>query len=330
MKKYNDIDELILDIKNNNLNVSENINRKKSILSPIIREMPKRLKAPETGYKHINLLSIPVIKNIIICFEILRNIRWINKVYPQERCNNYAFDAKEELLHYADDYKEVFSLLDESSKRIFLDLICLRLTGDFNYVLSHYKLSPQYMSSKVQWKKSPNIIDAGGFIGDTLISFINAGIVPGKYQIYELEEKNYRKLLKNIKTARKKGVKVRTVKKGLYSDNKTLYFLADRDSSQIVDYETPDSIDTVKLDSDLRFAPDFIKMDIEGSEKEALKGSAETIKKYSPTLAICIYHLKDDFRTIPLLIKKINPAYKHFWIEHYQLGYNETVLYVSV
>ena len=39
---------------------------------------------------------------------------------------------------------------------------------------------------------------------------------------------------------------------------------------------------------------DFIKMDIEGSERWGLKGGQRTIQRFRPQLAISSYHLKDD------------------------------------
>ena len=38
----------------------------------------------------------------------------------------------------------------------------------------------------------------------------------------------------------------------------------------------------------------LIKLDIEGAEREALKGAERIIKKCRPVLAICAYHLQDD------------------------------------
>ena len=55
---------------------------------------------------------------------------------------------------------------------------------------------------------------------------------------------------------------------------------------------------------------DFIKMDIEGSEKKALFGAKEVLKKFKPKLAICAYHNFDDFYKISILIKKLNSKYK--------------------
>ena len=74
--------------------------------------------------------------------------------------------------------------------------------------------------------------------------------------------------------------------------------------------------------------PDYIKMDIEGAEKEALQGARETIKDFTPNLAISIYHKPEDLWEIPILINEINPNYDFFIRCHNHLCL-ETVLYCS-
>lgn len=130
--------------------------------------------------------------------------RWakiqIESVYSKKRRQRYRNNALKQIKAHRGEYMEVYDLLEEGSKQIYIDLILFKLTGDFTYILPHAKdRTAQYFSEKIKWPEHPNVIDCGGFIGDTLLGFIGHGIIPGDYYIYEAESKNYEKLLSNIK-----------------------------------------------------------------------------------------------------------------------------------
>ena len=54
---------------------------------------------------------------------------------------------------------------------------------------------------------------------------------------------------------------------------------------------------------------DYIKADIEGGERDMLKGAMRTLRKFSPKLSLREYHLKDDPEVLERLILYANPNY---------------------
>jgi FkbM family methyltransferase len=55
---------------------------------------------------------------------------------------------------------------------------------------------------------------------------------------------------------------------------------------------------------------DFIKMDIEGAERQALRGAKETVARFRPRLAISLEHTPTDAEEIPALIWSLWPKMK--------------------
>ena len=86
------------------------------------------------------------------------------------------------------------------------------------------------------------------------------------------------------------------------------------------------SIDSWCIDEHALPRVDYIKMDIEGAEFDALLGARRLIQRDAPKLAISVYHRVDDFYRIPAAILSIDPTYR-FWMDHHTVHGEETVLY---
>ena len=72
--------------------------------------------------------------------------------------------------------------------------------------------------------------------------------------------------------------------------------------------------------------PDFIKLDVEGFEKEVLIGGIRTISSCRPNMAIGIYHSFEEFFEIIDYIKSLELGYR-FSFAGYSNTYSESILY---
>lgn len=144
-----------------------------------------------------------------------------------------------------------------------------------------------------------------------------------KIYSFEPEKSKHQEFLK--KFAEMKNIKLKPY--GLWSKRGVLRFNAQDNVSSGISENGNIEIPVISIDESLEGEPaSFIKMDIEGAELNALKGAKETIRKYKPKLAICVYHKPLDIVEIPLYIKELVPEY-NIYLRHYHYGASETVCY---
>jgi FkbM family methyltransferase len=73
-------------------------------------------------------------------------------------------------------------------------------------------------------------------------------------------------------------------------------------------------------------AVDFIKLDVEGAEIQALMGATKTIEHFRPILAISLYHRAQDIWEVPKLLKSLCPDYLFNLRQHWFNSF-DSVLY---
>lgn len=249
--------------------------------------------------------------------------------------------------------KEIFSTLENSIvdssikiKEVKFELKCYDL-GKLGFAIKCYAIPEsiimdfvraQYENDYVRIEPGDYIIDCGACWGDTALLFASKCGKDGKVFSFEFVPSNIDVFNANVQ-----------LNPGLASSIVLApYAVSDRDHDTIefVDDGTATSIaiqkdwieskkqtaKTITIDQYVREEQisrvDFIKMDIEGAETEALIGCKETIQHFRPKLAISIYHKKDDIWRIPQMIREMNPDYK-FYIKHNSRSSLETILFAK-
>ena len=214
-------------------------------------------------------------------------------------------------------------------KEIKEKIISLGVKEENIIILSELIDNYQYFDEVINFEEEETFIDVGVFDLTTTLKFFDYcnknNVRKAKSIAFEPDNIAYENC-KKIKSEHP-DYDIELLKYGLYSENTTLKFVETANSASFIsEKDGTVSIDVVALDNAVDEKVTFIKMDVEGAELEALKGAAETIKKYRPKLAISIYHKPEDIIDIPMYIKSLVPEYK-LYIRHYSSGECETVLY---
>lgn len=210
-------------------------------------------------------------------------------------------------------FDRVFSMLaDEKSKETFINLINFKISGKLDYLLPCFSEKDEVYENILKLSENEIIVDAGAYNGDTVEEFLSfAGGKANKIFALEPDKKNFAKLERNTESL----PFVERLNVAAYSENTSLFFKKTAGRQSKISDEG-ERIDAVAIDGITKEKISLIKMDIEGSELDAIKGAEQTIRTQKPKLYICAYHRNEDMFSIPLAISEMRSDYKIYFRQH--------------
>ena len=228
---------------------------------------------------------------------------------------------------FYEEHKEDFAaaralLSDEESRRIFDNILSYKLSGDICYLFDAESDENEVWNTILHPETIRTAADLGAYNGDTVRQLLERG-TPQTVWAMEPDARNYKKLA--LYAEGEERARVIAVNAGAWNEETTLFF--DKSGNRNASFEMNRSqtladrpakmveVKALPLDRVLDGARvDYIKYDVEGSEREALDGSIKTLTAHIPTLLVSLYHRSEDLFALPLHLHKIAPQYRGFYL----------------
>lgn len=258
----------------------------------------------------------------------------LNKIYTFEAEIYCTF------IHNVENYKNYLlknwtrierfytSLSDIYSKNTFECFIKGRCSADLRYFQEACEYNQYYPKDIIKFSDSEIFVELGSFDGETLVQWLN--LVNRKYKkVYCFEPDNTSLEKLRIVKEKEETDKIEIIPKAANDIKTTLSFqISEGTGTSCVSASNGKtvSIDADTVDNCITEKITYMKMDIEGSELKALRGSEKHLKNDKPVLAICIYHNPEDFLEIMEYLQELDLGYK-FYLRHHNCSATETVLY---
>ena len=212
---------------------------------------------------------------------------------------------------------------DDESHRIFDSVLRYKLSGEVRFLFDAVSDEREISETVLRPDRIRSAADLGAYTGDTVREL--ASRAPNLETVYAMEPdpRKFRKLSEYA--ASESRFRVVPIEAAAWDRETDLVFdesgnrnasaienrsavLADRPAKSRVVRALP--LDRVVGSERV----DFIKYDVEGSEREALRGSSKTILRDSPTLLVSVYHRVGDLFDLPLFVARQFPVYRRFFL----------------
>lgn len=237
-----------------------------------------------------------------------------------------GIDIPQRITECREEILKAFDLFyDDQSRQEYHDQIKWRLTLTDGILGSHLPHDDIYFFDEVVTKKHEVLVDGGAWDGDTIRDFIARDRLEYCYAI-EPDPATVVKLSAFVASA---GLhdRVEIHPFAAWSSTGALPFNAMGTMGSQVDFgHGAVAVKCVTIDSIVKRKITYIKLDVESSEINVVKGAAQTIARDRPVLAISAYHSPQDLWRLPNLVKSICPDYNVF-LRRYDEDCWELMLY---
>ena len=213
------------------------------------------------------------------------------------------------------DYRALYDrLADQRSKFTLYAVLSNRSRYDFESLArARENLFDEYFDlDLLRCTPEEVFVDLGAYVGDSVVSYLlNYGAECYKrIYCYEITPEVFAALERTLRdiprvSLRQKGVSDRP---GVMRLN----VCKTSSSANTLGSEGVCDVEVTTLDADIPEPVTLIKADIEGSERQALKGAENHIKNERPKLLISVYHGNEDLTAIPHLIDSIRSDYAFY------------------
>ena len=239
--------------------------------------------------------------------KFLNDFKYWGTLDIEKNDYNEIYEKAKSFYEHIDDYIWLYNnLKDYTSKKLLYAILNNWYQYDFitlkecmNNNFKHY-----FDLDIIPNCNNQVFVDIGSFIGDTTLDYIET--YNNYKRIYCYEITNY--TMATLKNNLSKYENIIYKNKAVSNENSIMYLknsLVNSSANQI-DNNGDIEIETVSLDNDILEKIDMIKMDIEGSEYNALIGAKNHIINDNPILLISVYHNNEDLWKLPKLINEYN------------------------
>lgn len=214
------------------------------------------------------------------------------------------------------------SLADEQSRKVFENIVRFQITGDLNYCFNCESEKDEVFEI-LNLGENESFLDLGAYRGDTIEEFLKYTKSYEKIVAVEPDLRTFKKLQINCENLEN----CVTLNNAVWSENFTLNFDGNKGrgaSAKAQGVEIPAVCVDYITQKHGEFS--YINIDVEGAEKEMLKGAINTLQS-KPKLCMAVYHKSEDIFSLVNMIKEINPDYKIYLRHHPHISFWDTNLY---